>query len=281
MAQTDAFIINPTKPTIPDQQINSSLDKLSNWIIALLAILIPTMLIKPIALVTKVIKYFSPDSKGQQADLYLKIFNQTTTAMIKLTTIPLDHKIIYTDIPTLQDFSVNFNKIWPSIKLSWNNDLEFKFNDKVDEIHLPTLISAPLKSSLDVHSIKTSHHLKFYALLFVPYQENRFYYFDQLNKYKIYIDFLYCTILIKNLLHFRLLQLKYDFLYNIITNNTVPVYKYPIQNVMSTIHHLYLTNIHFSIPLIMHLSKITACKIHYSKLQHANLFYHTSANAVY
>ncbi len=149
------------------------------------ALLMLTLVIKPVVLFNRIINYFTPDSKGQQADLYLKIFNQNTMSMIKLTTIPLDHKIEYTSIPNLHDFSVTFNKLWPIIRLSWAGELEFKFNEKSDEIRLPKFIKAPITTSLSIQSIKTGPYLKFYALLFVPHQENKFYYFDQLNKHKI------------------------------------------------------------------------------------------------
>jgi hypothetical protein len=132
-----------------------------------------------------IINMTNPVSKGQKADLYLKIFNQSKTSMTKLTSIPLDHKIKYLTIPELVNYNISYDKIWPKIYLKWSNDLVYSFQNREDAIQLPNELTTSLRTALIIQDIKHSQKMQFYALIFMPNEENKFYYFDQLNKAKV------------------------------------------------------------------------------------------------
>ncbi len=185
LPHSNSFVINPTVPPVHEEQIIIAVNRMSTYILALTGLVIIAILMKPIRIMKFIINMTNPVSKGQRADLYLKIFNQSKTSMTKLTSIPLDHKIKYLTIPELVNYNISYDKIWPKIYLKWSNDLVYSFQNREDAIQLPNELTTSLRTALIIQDIKHSQKMQFYALIFMPNEENKFYYFDQLNKAKV------------------------------------------------------------------------------------------------
>ena len=126
-------------------------------------------------------RFKKPTPKGEKAKLYVKIFDAKKTSLIYLTDIPLDVKIKFNELPIMERFSVTYKRLWPRIDIKWRQKLSFTFEDQVQEIELPTSIKISLMESEKLNAINTSGFITFYALLYVPDENNIYRNLEHIN----------------------------------------------------------------------------------------------------
>ena len=106
--------------------------------------------------------------RGQQAILYLKIFNANDVCLIRLKDIPLDKDLVYNQVPTMTSYDVSYSTLFPRVIFSWDGTLAFAFKSHSNAITVPDLLSISYKNALTLHSIKASRLTMFYSFVIQP-----------------------------------------------------------------------------------------------------------------
>jgi hypothetical protein len=165
---TTAYVIrtDPMRPSV--NPVVSGIADIDSTLIAIgVTISLSVALVGCIRLTTYVLAKCRPH-RGQQAILYLKIFNANDVCLIRLKDIPLDKDLVYNQVPTMISYDVSYSTFFPRVTFSWDGTLAFAFKSHSNAITVPDLLSISYKNAMTLHSIKASRLTMFYSFVIQP-----------------------------------------------------------------------------------------------------------------
>ena len=177
----ESYVISNVTPPTPTDPLTSHVDTIARCLIVITCVIlaISTVVLFISPLVSTYIK--KPKAPNQEAALYVKIFNSSNTCLVKLCDIPLDDKLKYDAIPELQNYFVSWSGLLPTININWIRQLSFTYRDTKQLLPLPRHVRIPFHTSLILHSINTSPYTTFYAVLFRPLEDTKYYVFEKIT----------------------------------------------------------------------------------------------------
>ncbi len=171
-APTTAYVIKPDPLRPPINPVAAGMADINSSLIAICAVVSLSLAIAGCSRLLIYIFAKCRPHRGQQATLFLKIFNANNVCLIYLREIPLDKDLSYDQVPVMASYDVSYSTLFPRVTFTWDGELAFAFKGHTNAITVPDLLSISYRDALTLQLIKSSRLTMFYSFVIQPTRSN-------------------------------------------------------------------------------------------------------------